>query len=154
MSEMRSTFFWENPSASLLEKRVRRKAKRKKEGAFGETRSDRFCLFVSHQRRTETSPARSRGKSVYFHPEAHSIQLPLRVPHPRRTETSPARAVNGKVAREIGIPPRGSAFHPASATRTPSARARRRLRRARWSGRDQGYRRSARRRRRNRGRSR
>ena len=183
MSEIRSTFYWKNPSASLLVKRVRRKAKRKKEGAFGETRSDRFCLCAAGVKKlAQRSVPRNQvqrvrvqhGKETAFqnHADAFAARAhgkPAARGHGRLSTQRVAEKkggvgdlclsashgnVSGKVAREIGISPPGSVFRFGSATRTPSARARKRLRRARWSDRDQGYRRSARRRRRNRGRSR
>ena len=179
---MRSTFFWENPSASLLEKRVRRKTKRKKGNAFGETRSERFCLCAAGVKKlAQRSVPRNQvqrvrvqhGRETAFQNHADAFAA--------RAHGKPATRGHGRLSTQRVAEKKGgvgdlclSASHgnvsgkgagnryistrkhtpSGSATRTPSARARKRLRRARWSDRDQGYRRSARRRRRNRGRSR
>ena len=180
---MRSTFYWKNPSASLSEKRVRRKTKRKKGNAFGETRSERFCLCAAGVKKlAQRSVPRNQvqrvrvqhGKETAFqnHADAFAARAhgKARSPRPRPSFHAARRGEEGRRRRFVPISVarkrlrQGRAENryistrkhtpSGSATRTPSARARKRLRRARWSGRDQGYRRSARRRRRNRGRSR
>ena len=139
---MRSTFFWENPSASLSEKRVRRKAKRKKEGAFGETRSDRFCLCAAGVKKpAQRSVPRNQvqrvrvqhGKETAFqnHADAFAARAhgkPAARGHGRLSTQRVAEKkggvgdlclsashgnVSGKVARKIGIFPPGSTLRPA-----------------------------------------
>ncbi len=111
---------------------------------------DRFPESRGRIRRSRAWKARSPRPRPSFHAARRGEEgrrrrfVPISVARKRLRQ---GRAGNRYISTRKHTP-------SGSATHTPSARARKRLRRARWSGRDQGYRRSARRRRRSCGRSR